>query len=86
MSERANAVEPAQKRSSDEHNGKVRTPAHWLRKAIRARISASRYPEDRHALENVAEMYELMAERMAQFNTHPKTNRPPYRGGVGRRP
>ena len=86
MSERADAVGPVQGRSSDEHDGSVRTTVHWLRKAIRARISASKYPEDRDALENIAEMYEQMAERMAELNNHPNTNRPPDREGVGRRP
>ncbi|HZV06867.1 MAG TPA: hypothetical protein VE999_17420 [Gemmataceae bacterium] len=50
--------------SKDEDDGGARTTAHWLRKAIRARMSASRYPEDREALENIAEMYEQMAEQI----------------------
>ena len=63
----------------------ARTTVYWLKKAIRARISASKYPEDRYALENIAEMYEQIAERMAELS-HPDTDRPPYRGGVDRRP
>jgi hypothetical protein len=47
--------------ATDEHDGRVRTTAYWLRKAIRARIDSSKYPEDRNALEKIAEMYEQMA-------------------------
>lgn len=54
--------------STDEHGGNVRTAAYWLRRAIRARISANQYPEDRKALENLAEMYEQMAERVAELD------------------
>ena len=50
-----------------EHNRSIRNAAYWLRKAIRARASANKYPEDRAALENIAEMYEQMAERMAEL-------------------
>ena len=82
MSERDTAAA----QPTDEHDRGARTAAHWLRKAIRARIGASRYPEDREALENIAEMYEQLAERMAALDVHPNTNRPPYRGGVDRRP
>ena len=39
----------------------------WLRKAIRARASANMYPEDRAAMENLAEIYEKLAERAAQL-------------------
>ena len=60
-------AEPAQRESEDLHGGNVRTAAHWLRKAITARATANRYPEDRHALENIAEMYEQMAERAAEL-------------------
>jgi len=47
----------------------VRTAAYWLRKAIRARASADLYPEDRVAMENVAEMYERLAERVAELES-----------------
>jgi len=60
---------------------KERGPAYWLKKAIRARIGASKYPEDRVALENVAEMYEHIAEQMAEFSNHSTAHRPPYRRG-----
>lgn len=53
----------------DGHDEGARTTVHWLRKAIRARIGASRYPEDRQALENIAEMYEQLAERVAALDT-----------------
>jgi hypothetical protein len=82
VSDRANAVEPMQRRSSNEHDGGVRTAVHWLRKAIRARIGASRYPKDRDALENIAEIYEQIAERMTELDIRPNTKRPPcLRGG-----
>jgi hypothetical protein len=58
-----------QRRSAEEHGESVRTTAYWLRKAIRARISASKYPEDRDALENIAEMYEQIAERTAELRS-----------------
>jgi len=32
-------------------------------------MSASKYPEDRKALENIAEMYEQIAERMAELGS-----------------
>ena len=48
----------------------ARTAAYWLRKAIRARASADLYPEDRAAMENLAEMYEKLAERMAELESH----------------
>jgi hypothetical protein len=48
----------------NEHDRNVRSAAYWLRRAIRARASATRYPDDGDALENIAEMYEQMAERM----------------------
>jgi hypothetical protein len=51
------------------HGGNVRTATYWLRKAVRARISASKYPEDRDALENIAEMYEQIAERIAELES-----------------
>ena len=60
---------PAQRQSEDQHGGNVRTVAYWLRKAIRARASANMYPEDRDALENIAEMYEQMAERVAELDS-----------------
>jgi hypothetical protein len=63
MSERAQTAEPRQGRSN------VRSAVYWLRKAVRARASANMYPEDRDALENIAEMYELMAERVAELGT-----------------
>jgi hypothetical protein len=47
----------------------VRNAAYWLRKAIRARASANMYPEDRAAMENIAEMYEKLAERVAQLES-----------------
>ena len=67
MSEHAGAAEPMQRQSTGDHDGRVRTTAYWLRKAIRARMSASKYPEDREALENIAEMYEQIAERIAEL-------------------
>jgi len=67
LSEHAGAAEPMQRQSTGDHDGRVRTTAYWLRKAIRARMSASKYPEDREALENIAEMYEQIAERMAEL-------------------
>ena len=69
MSEHAGAAEPMQGQSTDDHDGGVRTTAYWLRKAIRARMTASKYPEDRDALENIAEMYEQIAERMAELGS-----------------
>src|SRR5260370_30739256 len=48
----------------NEHDRNVRSAAYWLRRAIRARASATRYPDDGDALENIAEMYEQLAERM----------------------
>ena len=65
MTGRRDLAEPAQQQSED--GGNVRTAAYWLRKAIRARASADMYPEDRDALENIAEMYEQMAERVAEL-------------------
>jgi hypothetical protein len=62
-------AEHAQRQSEDEHAGNVRTAAYWLRKAVRARASANRYPEDRDALENIAEMYEQMAQRKAELDS-----------------
>ena len=67
MTGRRYLAEPAQQQSEDQHDGNVRTAAYWLRKAVRARASANRYPEDRDALENIAEMYEQMAERVAEL-------------------
>ncbi len=67
MTGRRYLAEPAQRQSEDQHGGNVRTAAYWLRKAVRARASANRYPEDRGALENIAEMYEQMAERVAEL-------------------
>jgi len=69
LSEHASPAEPAQAQSTGDHDGSVRTTAYWLRKAIRARMSASKYPEDREALENIAEMYEQIAERMAELGS-----------------
>jgi len=69
LSGHASPAEPAQRQSPDDHDGSVRTTAYWLRKAIRARMSASKYPEDREALENIAEMYEQIAERMAELGS-----------------
>ena len=69
MSEHAIAAEHMQGQSTDDHDGSVRTTAYWLRKAIRARMSASKYPEDRDALENIAEMYEQIAERRAELGS-----------------
>jgi hypothetical protein len=57
----------AAEQSEGEHAGNVRTAAYWLRKAIRARVSANTYPEDRDALESLAEMYEMMAEQVADL-------------------
>ena len=65
MSEHTSAAEPMQGQSTDDHDGGVRTTAYWLRKAIRARMTGSKYPEDRDALENIAERYEQIAERIA---------------------
>ena len=67
MTGRGYLTEPAQQQSEDQPGGNVRTVAYWLRKAVRARASANMYPEDRNALENIAEMYELMAERVAKL-------------------
>ena len=69
MTGRRYLAEPAQWQSEDQHRGNVRTAAYWLRKAIRARASANMYPEDRAALENIAEMYEQMAERVAELDS-----------------
>ena len=69
MTGRRYLAEPAQRQSEDQHGGNVRTAAYWLRKAIRARASANMYPEDRDALENIAEMYEQMAERVAELDS-----------------
>ena len=68
MTGRGYLAEPSQRQSEDQHGGNVRTAAYWLRKAIRARASANMYPEDRAALENIAEMYEQMAERVAELD------------------
>jgi hypothetical protein len=65
-------AEPAQRQSDDQHGGNVRTAAYWLRKAIRARASADMYPEDRDALENIAEMYEQIAQRVAEIDSESK--------------
>jgi hypothetical protein len=67
VTRRGYLAEPARRQSEDQHGGNVRTVAYWLRKAVRARASANMYPEDRDALENIAEMYELMAERVAEL-------------------
>ena len=67
VTERGYLAEPAQRQSDDQDAGNVRTAAYWLRKAIRARASADMYPEDREVLENIAEMYEQMAERVAEL-------------------
>ena len=67
MTGRGYLAEPAQRQSDDQHAGNVRTAVYWLRKAIRARASADMYPEDRDALENIAEIYEQMAERVAEL-------------------
>jgi hypothetical protein len=67
VTERGNPAEPPPQQSDDQSDGSVRTAAYWLRKAVRARISANMYPEDRVALENIAQMYEQMAERMAEL-------------------
>jgi hypothetical protein len=47
----------------------VRTAAYWLGKAARARLSAEIYPEDKDALENLAEIYEQMAERLLRIES-----------------
>ena len=47
----------------------VRKAELWLRKAIKARASANMYPEDRAAMENLAEIYEKLAERAAQLES-----------------
>ena len=67
MTGRGYLAEPAQRQSEGQHGGNVRTAAYWLRKAVRARASANMYTEDRDALENIAEMNELMAERVAEL-------------------
>lgn len=64
---------------------KERDPAYWLKKAIRARTVASKYPEDRVALENVAEICEHIAEQMAELDNPPNTHGPSHRRGVVRR-
>jgi hypothetical protein len=67
MSERAYPEKPMQGLPTHEDSRNVRNAAYWLRKAVRARASAKMYPEDRAALENIAEMYEQMAERIAEL-------------------
>jgi hypothetical protein len=62
-------AEPVQRQSEDQHGGNVRTVAYVLRKAVRARIGANKYPEDRDALENIAEIYEQIAERVAELDS-----------------
>ena len=47
----------------------VRTATYWLGKAARARLSAEIYPEDKVALENLAEIYEQMAERLLRIES-----------------
>jgi EAL domain-containing protein (putative c-di-GMP-specific phosphodiesterase class I) len=47
----------------------VRTAAVWRRKAEAARASANEHPEDKAAMENIAEMYEQMAERVAELDS-----------------
>jgi hypothetical protein len=47
----------------------VRTAKYWLRRAVRARLGAEIYPEDKVALENLAEIYEHMAERLLRIET-----------------
>jgi len=68
VTERGDLAESAERQSEDQH-GSVRTAGYWLKKAIRARASANMYPEDRDALENIAEMYEQMAEREAELDS-----------------
>jgi hypothetical protein len=51
----------------NEHANRVRSPAFWRRKADEARATAYERPEDRAAMENVAQMYEQMAERIAEL-------------------
>jgi hypothetical protein len=68
MTTRRYLAEPAQRQSEDQHGGNVRTAEYWLKKAVRARASANRYPIDRDALENIAEIYERIAEQMAGLN------------------
>jgi hypothetical protein len=62
-------AEPAHQQSEDQHGGNVRTAAYWLRKAVRARASANRYTADRAELENIAEIYEWLAEQRAGFDS-----------------
>jgi len=47
----------------------VRTATYWLRRAVRARLSAEVYPEDKVALENLAEIYEQIAERLLRIES-----------------
>jgi hypothetical protein len=47
----------------------VRTAKYWLRRAARARLSAEIHPEDKDALENLAEIYEQMAERLLKIES-----------------
>jgi hypothetical protein len=62
---------------TEDGRSNLRTAAYWLRRALRARAGAKMYPEDATALENLAEMYEHLAERAAKL----ESRRPAARAG-----